>query len=138
MDRGKFINKSLVSIPAPSYWQKWSKFRSLSIILVNVDNAWFLTRKSVLAEWFVALDPGSFALEDAGSNPRVPNCSVWDGGQWRDSVSLAGVDPAPNGYLEQTGEGKQEGCVKAQDGWPPTPHYTSWLKGQRNGDQKRC
>ena len=27
-------------------------------------------------------------------------------------------------------EGKQEGCAKAQDGWPPTPHCTSWLKGQ--------
>ena len=23
----------------------------------------------------------------------------------------------------------KEGCAKAQDGWPPTPHCTSWLKG---------
>ena len=73
---------------------------------------------------------GSFVWEDAGSNPSVPNSSVWDGGQWRDSVSLARVDPAINGYLEKSGEGKQEGCAKAQDGWPPTPHCTSWLKGQ--------
>jgi len=26
-------------------------------------------------------------------------------------------------------EGKQERRAKAQDGWPPTPHCTSWLKG---------
>ena len=61
---------------------------------------------------------------------NTTNSSVWDGGQWRDSVSLARVDPALNGYLEKSGEGKQEGCAKAQDGWPPTPHCTSWLKGQ--------
>ena len=23
-----------------------------------------------------------------------------------------------------------KGCAKAQDRWPPTPHSTSWLKGQ--------
>jgi len=23
----------------------------------------------------------------------------------------------------------QEGCVKVQDGWPPTTHCPSWLKG---------
>ena len=48
-----------------------------------------------------------------GSNPGVPNSSVCDGGQWRDPVSLARVDPALNGYLENSGEGKQEGWVKA-------------------------
>ena len=84
----------------------------------------------VLAEWVGALDSGSFVWEDVGSNPGVPNSSVWDGGQWRDSVSLARVDPALNGYLEKSGEDKQEGCAKAQDGWPPTPRCTSWLKGQ--------
>ena len=56
---------------------------------------------------------------------------VWDGGQWRDSVSSARVDPALNGYLEKPGEGKQERCAKAQDGWPLTPHCTSWLKGHK-------
>ena len=66
----------------------------------------------------LALDLGSSVWKDAGSNPGVPNCSVWDGSQWRDSVSLARVDPALNGYLEKSGEGKQEGCAKAQDGWP--------------------
>ena len=86
----------------------------------------------VLAERVGALDSGSFVWEDAGSNPGVPNSSVWDGSQWRDSVSLARVDPALNGDPEKSGEGKQEGCAKAQDGWPPTrpPHCTSWLKGQ--------
>ena len=68
--------------------------------------------------------------ERADLNPSVANCSVWDGGQWRDSVSLAKVDPALNGYLEKSGEGKQEGCAKVQDGWPSTLHCTSWLKGQ--------
>ena len=53
-----------------------------------------------------------------------------DEGQWCDSVSSARVNPALNGYLEKSGEGKQEGCAKAQDGWPPAPHCTSWLKGQ--------
>ena len=47
-----------------------------------------------------------------------------------DSVSLARVDPALNGYLKKSGEGKQKGCAKAQDGWLPAPHCTSWLKGQ--------
>ena len=84
-----------------------------------------------------ALDSGSLVWEDAGSSPSVPNSSVWDGGQWRDSVSLARVDPALNGYLEKSGEGKQEGCAKAQDGWPPTPHCTSLAEGPRNGDQHR-
>ena len=56
-----------------------------------------------------------------GSIPVVTSYLVWDGGQWRDSVSSAKVDPALNGYLEKSGEGKKEGGVKAQDGWPPTP-----------------
>ena len=85
---------------------------------------------AALAEWVGALDSISLVWEDAGSNPSVPNSSVWDGGQWCDSVSLARVDPALNGYLEKSGEGKQEGCAKAQVGWPPAPHCTSWLKGQ--------
>ena len=85
----------------------------------------------VLAEWVGVLDSGSPVWEDTGSNPSVPNSSVWDGGQWRDSVSLARVNPALNGYMAKSGEGKQEGCAKAQDGWPPPPpHCTSWLKGQ--------
>ena len=56
-----------------------------------------------------------------GWNPSVPNCLVWDGRQLCDSASLARVDPALNGYLEKSGEGKQEGCAKAQDGCPPPP-----------------
>ena len=48
-----------------------------------------------------------------------PNCLIW--GSLLTSL---------NGYLEKSGEGKQEGWAKAQDGWPPTPHCTSWLKGQ--------
>ena len=47
-------------------------------------------------------------------NPRVHNYLAWDGGQWRDSVSSARVDPALNEYLEKSGDNKQEGCVKAQ------------------------
>ena len=46
------------------------------------------------------------------------------------TVCSARVDPVLNGYLEKSGEGKQEGCVKEQDGWPlAPPHCTSWLKG---------
>jgi len=56
-----------------------------------------------------------------GSILVVTSYLVWDRGLWRDSVSSARVDPALNGYLEKSGEGKQEGCVKAQNGWPPTP-----------------
>jgi len=32
--------------------------------------------------------------------------------------------------MEKSGEGKQEGCAKAQDSWPPTRHCPSWPKGQ--------
>ena len=45
------------------------------------------------------------------------------------TVSLAKVDPSLNRHLEKC-EGKQEGCAKAHDSWPPTPHCTSWLKDQ--------
>ena len=38
-----------------------------------------------------------------------------EGGQWGDSARSAIVDPALNK------EGKQDGCSKAQDGWPPGP-----------------
>ena len=62
--------------------------------------------------------------------PGVPNYFVRDGGQWYDSVSSVRVDPALNGYQEKSGESKHEGYAKAQDDWPPTPHCTSWLKGQ--------
>ena len=72
---------------------------------------------------------GILCPRGTGSIPVVTSYLVWDGGQWRDSVSSARVDPALNGYLEKSGESKQEGCVKAQDGWPPAPHCTSWLKG---------
>ena len=71
---------------------------------------------TVLAEWIGALDSGSCVWEDVGLIPGVPNSSVWDVGQWRDPIILARVDPALNGYLEKSGEGKQEGCAKAQDG----------------------
>ena len=81
--------------------------------------SYHILAEAVLAEWIGAVDSGSFVREVAGSNPSVANCSVWDGGQWRDSVSLARVDPALNVYQEKSGDGKQEGCAKAQDGCPP-------------------
>ena len=56
--------------------------------------------------WIGALDLGSFVREDEDSNPSVPNYLVWGTGQWCDSVSSARVDPALNGYLETSGEGK--------------------------------
>ena len=94
------------------------------VVALNANNDKYLSKKKgkKKVKKVGALDSGSFVWEDTGSNPGVPNSSVWDGGQWRDSVSLARVDPALNGYLEKSGEGKQEGCAKAQDGWPPTPH----------------
>ena len=64
-----------------------------------------------------------------GSIPGVASYLVWDGGQWLDSVSSVRVDLVLNGYLEKPAEGKQEGCAKAHDGWPPALHCTSWLKG---------
>ena len=51
-----------------------------------------------------------------GSIPVMISYLVWDGGQWRDSISSARVNPALNGYQEKSGDGKQEGCAKAQDG----------------------
>ena len=74
---------------------------------------------------------GILCPRGTGSIPVVASYLVWDGGQWLDSVSSARVDPALNGYLKRSGEGKHERCVKAQDGWPPTPHCTSWLKGHK-------
>ena len=71
----------------------------------------------------------SIVRDDTGLSFVVAGYFSLERGQWRDSVSLARVDPVLNGYLEKSGEGKQEGCVKTQDSWPPTPHYTSWLKG---------
>ena len=64
-----------------------------------------------------------------GSILVVTSYLVWDGGQWRDSVSSARVVPPLNAYLEKSGEGKQEGYARAQDVWPPTTHCISWLKG---------
>ena len=75
----------------------------------------------VLAEWNGALNLGSFVREGESSNPSVLSYLVLSGDQWRDSVSSAKVDPALNGYPEKSGEGKQEGCAKAQDGWLRTP-----------------
>ena len=60
-----------------------------------------------------ALDLRSFVREGEGSNTNVPNYLFWDGDQLRDSVGSARVDPALNGYLEKSGEGKQEGCAKS-------------------------
>jgi hypothetical protein len=48
------------------------------------------------------------------------------------TVSSARVDPALNGYLKKSGEGKQEGCAKAQDGWPALYFLA---EGPQNGDQ---
>ena len=56
---------------------------------------------------------GITCLRGRGFESQRTEFSVWDGGQWRDSVSLARVNPALNGYLEKSGEGKQEGCAKA-------------------------
>jgi hypothetical protein len=64
-----------------------------------------------------------------GFDPGRSQLFGLDAGQYRDLVSLASVTPSLNEYLEKSGEGKQEGCAKAQDGWPPAPHRTSWLKG---------
>ena len=35
------------------------------------------------------------------------------------------------GYLEKSGEGKQEECVKVQDSWPPNSDCSFWLKGHK-------
>ena len=98
----------------------------------SCDSIFFSIYKYLLVRLmqFGALDFGTFVREGEGSNPSVPNYLVLDGGQWRGFVSSGRVDPVLNGYLEKSGEGKQDGYVKAQDGWPPTPHCTSWLKGQ--------
>ena len=66
----------------------------------------------------------NFCTRGVDSIPVVTSYLVWDGGQWRDSLSSARVDPALNGYLEKSREGKQEGCVEAQDGYPlPQLHF---------------
>jgi hypothetical protein len=37
-------------------------------------------------------------------------------------------NPTLNGNLKKSGEGKEEGCVKAQYVWASTSHCTFWLK----------
>ena len=81
---------------------------------------------SWLSGWHAGV--GILCPRGTDSIPVVTSYLVWKGGQWCNSVSSARVDPALNGYLEKSGEGQQEGFVKAQDGWPPAPHCTSWLK----------
>jgi len=51
----------------------------------------------------------SIPLNYGGSISVVTSYLVCDGAQWHDSVSSARVDPALNGYLEKSREGKQEG-----------------------------
>ena len=46
-----------------------------------------------------------------GLIPAVVSYLHWDGDKWCDSLSSARVDLALNGYLDKSGEGKQEGCV---------------------------
>jgi len=42
---------------------------------------------------------------------------IWfEQGQWRDSVSSTRVNPNLNGYIEKSGESKQEVYVITQDG----------------------
>ena len=81
---------------------------------------------AVLPKWMCA-GLGIICSRGSGSIPGVVSYWVWDGGQWCDSVRSARVVPALNGYLEKFGEGKQEGCAKAQDGLPPSSHCTFWL-----------
>jgi hypothetical protein len=76
-----------------------------------------------------ALDLESF-VQRVGVRFLVwPVIWFWTGVSGVTLLSGARVDPALNGYREISGEGKQEGCAKAQDGWPHTSHCTSWLKG---------
>ena len=77
--------------------------------------------KAVLAEWIGALDLGSLVRDGEGSNPSVPNYLISDGGEWRDSVSSTRVDPALNGNLEKSGEGKEEGLKKHRMAGPHPP-----------------
>ena len=57
-----------------------------------------------------------------GSNPSVHNSSVWDGGQWRDSVSLARVNPALMGTWRNLGKVNRKGVRKQRmaGAQPPT------------------
>ena len=56
-------------------------------------------------------------------------------------LSSASVDSALNGYLEKSREGKQGRCVKALDGWTPSPsprcfqaeRPRSWVQHHRLG-----
>ena len=57
---------------------------------------------------------------DRGSSLGVAGYLVWDGSECCYAVSSARIHPALNGYLEKSGEGKQERYVKAKNGWPPT------------------
>jgi hypothetical protein len=48
---------------------------------------------------------------------------IWFGSEVSSvTVSSARVNPTLNRYLEKPGEGEQEGCAKAKDGWPPNPY----------------
>ena len=74
-------------------------------------------------------DLKSFVSKDRGWSPRVAANLVSKASQWRDSLSLARLTPTLNECLEKSGEGKQEGCAKAEDGSPLIILCAYWLKG---------
>ena len=53
-----------------------------------------------------------FFVHDNSSSQGIAGYLVWNGGQWRDCVSLARVNPALNGYLKKSEEGKEKGVQK--------------------------
>ena len=83
----------------------------------SLDPRLLLAREFQAVEWLARWICNPL-FEGQGFDSYCSWFFVWDRGQWHDSVSSATVDPALNGYLVKSGEGKQEGCTKVQDGSP--------------------
>ena len=64
---------------------------------------------------------GILCPRGTGSIPVVTSYLAWDEGQWRDSVSSSRVDPALNGYLEKSGEGKSGRVCESTVWFAPNP-----------------
>ena len=56
-----------------------------------------------------------------GPNPGVAGYLLWKGAQRHDSICLAKVESALNGYLVKFWEDKEEGCVRVKGSCRPGP-----------------
>ena len=100
------ICSMMASLIIPSIGLVTTEVKRLLLMFYNIYIV--KVRPSWLSGWRTGM--GILFPRGTGSIPVGTSYLVWDGGQLCDSVSSARVDPALNGYLEKSGEGKQEVC----------------------------